>query len=240
MYNVWYETNFTKKYYNNANLMIYRKKFFNGKSEEYSMFHRYRFNDKISLSQFVFYRPYKSDVGFYSADNNTSTFSLRDRNIVESTLEAKYSFNNKMGISFIGRHYWSEVKSKEFFLLNDDGSLSKTNAPAAINHQNYNNFYINAVYTWQFAPGSFLNIVWKDECSTSDREIDEQYFKNFDQTLGSPQNNNLSFKIIFYLDYLDFKKWGKKSGTTYNVDSHLERTSVRRNGRLVESRELGL
>jgi len=216
--------------------MIYRKKFFNGRSTEYSAFQRYRFNDRISVSNFIFYRPYKNDVGYYSADNGSATFSLRDRNIVENNIEAKYSFNNKMGISLIGRHYWSKVKSKEFYSLNDDGSLTKTIAPAEIQHQNYNNFYINAVYTWQFAPGSFLNIVWKDEASLFDREIGYRYFKNVDRTLGSPQNNNLSFKLIYFLDYLDFKKWGRKSEKITNAESHLERTSVRRNGRPIEFR----
>ncbi len=238
-YNMWFESNFTKKYYSNANLMVYRKKFFEGRSKEYSMFHRYRFNDKISLSQYLFYRPYKNDVGFYAAENSSSTFSLRDRDIVENNLEAKYSFNNKMGISFIGRHYWSKVKSKEFFSLNDNGTLSKTNAPAEIQHQNYNNFYINAVYTWQFAPGSFLNIVWKDESSTFNRDIDYHYFRNFDRTLGSPQNHNLSVKVIYFLDYLDLKKWRRKPSATVNAETHLERTSVRRNSRSLEIQGLG-
>ena len=231
-YNLWFESNFTKKYYSNANLMIFRKKFFNGRSTEYSAFHRYRFNDRIALSQSIYYRPYKNDVGYYSADNGSALFSLRDRNVVESTVEAKYSFNNKMGISFIGRHYWSKVKSKEFYSLNDDGTLSKAVTPTEINHQNYNNFYINAVYTWQFAPGSFLNIVWKDESSIFDKEIQHHYFKNFDRTIGSPQNNNLSVKLIYYLDYLDFKKWGKKKDS--NAELHSESTSVRRNGRSID------
>lgn len=238
-YNVWFESNFTKKYYTNANLMFYRKEFFDGRSTEYSAFQRYRFNDRISLSHFIFYRPYKNDVGFYSANNGSATFSLRDRNIVENNIEAKYSFNNKMGISLIGRHYWSKVQSKEFYSLNNDGSLAKTNAPAQIQHQNYNNFFINAVYTWQFAPGSFLNIVWKDEASIFDREVNERYFKNFDKTVSSPQNNNVSFKLIYFLDYLDFKKWSKKSARVIDTDSHLERTNFLHqsgNGRTIETR----
>jgi len=118
--------------------------------------------------------------------------------------------------------------------------LSKTNAPAEIQHQNYNNFYINAVYTWQFAPGSFLNIVWKDESSTFNRDIDYHYFKNFDRTLGSPQNNNLSVKVIYFLDYLDLKKWGRRPASTgYNAETHLERSSVRRNSRSADIQGLG-
>lgn len=206
-YNVWFESNFTKKYYTNANLVLNRKSLFEGRSTEYSMYHRYRFNDKISLSQSLYYRPYKNDVGFYETDGDNATFSLRDRNVVENSLEAKYSFNNKSGISLIARHYWSEVKNKTLFGLQDDGSLKeKTVAAADIAHQNYNNFYINMVYTWQFAPGSFLNIVWKDEAELFDRDIQFRYLKNFDRTLTSPQNNNLSFKLIYFLDYLDFRK----------------------------------
>lgn len=136
--------------------MQFRKSFFNGRSTEYGIFHRYRFNDKISLNQNLYFRPYKNDVGFYKADGNSSMFSVRNREVVENSIEAKYSFNNKARISLIGRHYWSTVRSKEFYLLNDDGTLSKTATPSVIDHQNYNNFYINLVYTWQFAPGSFF------------------------------------------------------------------------------------
>jgi hypothetical protein len=32
------------------------------------------------------------------------------------------------------------------------------------------------------------------------------YFKNFDHTISAPQNNNFSIKVIYYLDYVDFKK----------------------------------
>jgi hypothetical protein len=62
----------------------------------------------------------------------------------------------------------------------------------------------------QFAPGSFINIVWKDEGQQYNNSIDHNYFQNFGNTLREPQNNNLSVKIIYYLDYLYIKKWGKK------------------------------
>ena len=61
------------------------------------------------------------------------------------------------------------------------------------------------VYTWQFAAGSFINIVWKNAIY-DDKNLSNSYLKNFNNTLSSPQNNNLSLKIIYYLDYLKFKK----------------------------------
>ena len=166
------------------------------------------------------------DVGFYSSD----TFALRNRNTVEQTLELKYSFNNKSSINIVGRHYWSTVNNREFFNLNNYGTLSPVQTPQTIRHQNYNNFYINAVYTLQFAPGSFLNIVWKDEADIFERDLRQQYFKNFDHTLGSSQNNNLSVKIIYFLDYLDLKKWRKKSKNVGRADVAPESTTTWQRG----------
>lgn len=205
-YNLWFESNSTKKYYAEAELFLDVKDLFHGRSYQYVVSHRYRFSDRFSLSQNIFFNPNKNDVGFYETSGITVSFSLRDRHTVENSMEAKYSFNNKSGISFIARHYWSRVKNKAFFSLLEDGSLWPAAAPPAIRHQNYNNFYINAVYTWQFAPGSFLNIVWKDESQTLDEDIQHRYFKNFNRTLNAPQNNNLSVKLIYYLDYLVLKR----------------------------------
>src|SRR4029077_20707354 len=100
--------------------------------------------------------------------------------------------------------------TKKFFYSKGEGTLlPKSHTNVDISHQNYNIFNIDAVYTWQFAPGSFINIVWKDQSEYAEN-VPPQYFKNFGQTIEAPQNNNLSLKIIYYLDYLDFKKWGSK------------------------------
>ena len=65
------------------------------------------------------------------------------------------------------------------------------------------------VYTWQFAPGSFINIVWKNAVEDFDGQIQRSYFKNFDKTMKADDNNNISLKVIYFLDYLQLKK--KKS-----------------------------
>jgi hypothetical protein len=213
--NPWFETNFTKKYYVSFNYFVGIRSLFNSPNHEIYVSHRYRFSDKFSISHNVLYNPATNDAGFYTKYYVGSTlediiFSRRDRKTIENVLSLKYSFNNKSGITFRARHYWSKVEQKQLYDLNDDGTLSPSAHNIALNHRNVNIFNIDAVYTWQFAPGSFLNIVWKDEAFKSDGVIQHTYFKNFGQTIGEPQNNNLSVKIIYYLDYLDFKKWKKK------------------------------
>ena len=82
-------------------------------------------------------------------------------------------------------------------------------------NQNYNDFFINALFNWEFAPGSFINLSWKN--NTQDffkrpfgNSDSDNYFQNFDHTMSAPQNNNFSVKVIYFIDYLEIKKLKKK------------------------------
>jgi hypothetical protein len=152
--------------------------------------------------------PAVNDAGFYTTKGSEVIFSRRNRQTVENILRAKYNFNNRSGITFRARHYWSKVQPQQLYDLKGDGTLAPTQVSnVSIQNQNINFFNIDAVYTLQFAPGSFINIVWKNSIFSPDDWAHERYFKNFARTIDAPQNNNLSFKILYYLDYLDFKKW---------------------------------
>ena len=133
----------------------------------------------------------------------------RKINTIENILTLKYSFTNKMGLTYRMRHYISTVDNKEFFTLQTNGLLVSNNSFTANMNRNVNFFNIDMVYTWQFAPGSFLNIVWKNSVFTFGDMIERDYLKNVGNTLEADQNNNLSLKVIYFLDYLDIKKWGK-------------------------------
>ena len=110
-----------------------------------------------------------------------------------------------MGITFRARHYLSAVDNKEFYLLQHDGTLtSNANFHPSAN-QNVNFFNIDMVYTWQFAPGSFINIVWKNATQNFSDQVEKHYFKNLSNTVSENNNNNLSFKVIYFLDYLKFR-----------------------------------
>ncbi|HSU28819.1 MAG TPA: DUF5916 domain-containing protein, partial [Chitinophagaceae bacterium] len=213
--NPWFNSNSTKKYYFEFNYFVGLRSLFNSPNHEFYVSHRYRFSDKFSVSHNLYLNPTKNDAGFYTVYDVNPVFDIifsrRDLKTIENVVSIKYSFNNKSGITFRARHYWSKVEVKQLYDLQDDGTLQPTahnNIP--IENQNYNIFNIDAVYTLQFAPGSFLNIVWKDEGEFSDEQVYRTYFKNLDRTLNAPQLNNLSLKIVYYLDYLKIRNWGKK------------------------------
>lgn len=228
--NPWFETNFIKKYYFNFSYYVSIREMFNSRNHEFYIGHRFRFSDKLSVSHDITYNPFKNDAGYYKSyyeqdlagnpvlDANGNKilediiFSRRNRKTVNNIVSIKYNFNNKSGITFRARHYWSKVEVKELFDLQENGELVKTtHNNIAIGHQNYNIFNIDAVYTWQFALGSFVSVVWKSQSEKDTDPINYRYFKNFGKTVSAPQNNNLSLKVIYFLDYLDFKKWRKKA-----------------------------
>ncbi|HMK05325.1 MAG TPA: DUF5916 domain-containing protein [Ferruginibacter sp.] len=205
--NAWGNTNQAKKYYAEFSYFVSFKKLFDGRTSEYNLFQRYRFNDKFSLSYGLYFNPARNNAGFADIDaGNNVVFSRRKINTVDNSLNAKYNFSKKSGITLVARHYWSEVIIKQFYTLEQDGSLTENGLYNKNVNQNFNIFTVDMVYTWQFAAGSFLNVVWKNATGASDYPVSMGYFKNFSNTVGSTQNNNLSVKFLYYLDYLSFKK----------------------------------
>lgn len=210
-FNLWFETNNAKKYAVSFNYFLGIRSLFNSPNHELNFAHNYRFNDKFSISQSILYGTAANDAGFYTTYNENNIlkdiiFSRRDIKTIENVLEAKYNFNNKAGITFRARHYWSNVKQKQLYDLSASGELSPTiHNNISLADQNFNIFNIDAVYTWQFAAGSFINVVWKEEGLLFNGDSQSGYLKNLNRTFAEPQNNNLSFKIIYYLDYLNLK-----------------------------------
>src|SRR5690606_24652942 len=100
-----------------------------------------------------------------------------------------------------------EVENKAFYHLNSDGSLTQRNDVVDNFNRNANFFNVDMVYTWQFGPGSFLNVVWKNASVSNTSDISPDYIGNLRNTLQSNPNNNLSLKVIYFMDYATMKKW---------------------------------
>ncbi len=199
-------SNMAKKYSAqvDVNQQFYKK--YNGHLSEIYFSNQYRFNDKLTVAISTLNSHAKKDIGFAFLQNDSIYFGLRKRTTVENNFTVKYNFNTKMGINFRARHYWSKVVYQQYLSLKDDGYLQPSNAANYNAESNVNFFNIDMVYTWQFALGSFINIGWKDAGALYDQRTSAKYYKNLGNTLGAPQENNFSVKVIYYLDYLSLKK----------------------------------
>ena len=166
---------------------------------------RIRFNDKFMLIIRSSYYMLKNDRGYASilSDSSGSSFSIfgrRDNMTITNSINADYIFNNKSSFSFRLRHNWSTADYHEYFLLQDDGSLVESTYNS--NHDiNYNAFTIDMSYTWQFAPGSELSVVWKNAIINSEDEILPSYLDDLRDVFNSNASNSISIKLLYYLDY---------------------------------------
>jgi hypothetical protein len=138
--------------------------------------------------------------------NDSIFFGTYDRNTFENTLSMAYNFNTKTAIDFRARHYWSVADyEKQLFFLNNDGSLSTTDYTKDTD-VNYNAFNIDMSFRWEFAPGSELSVAWKNAIFNSNKLVDQKFIENIKETLASAQNNSVSVKVLYYIDYNTLKK----------------------------------
>jgi hypothetical protein len=205
---MWWNSNQAKKLSWGGELFTGTGGVFHRKSVSPTLFGKIRFNSKFSIDHNISMEFHKNNPGWAGIDGSGNIFfARRDLRTVENVLGAKYSFTNKMGITLRVRHYWSKVAPQQFYQLNNYGKLvTPTVAYTQNRNQNYNYLSSDMVYTWQFAQGSFINIVWKDIAETFTRDFEKNYFTNFDNTISGPQANSLSVRVIYFLDYLTARK----------------------------------
>ena len=147
-----------------------------------------------------------NDVGFVSAENDDIFFGLRDNSTISTTLNMDYIFTADMYITFRMRHYWSRADYLgDYFLLENDGSISPVTYDDKHDY-NYNAFNIDMVYTWRFAPGSEMSLVWKNSIYADSDEIYYDFEDNLSHMFGKGSANSLSLKILYYLDWMYFQK----------------------------------
>ncbi|HEY0678914.1 MAG TPA: DUF5916 domain-containing protein [Chitinophagaceae bacterium] len=205
----WINTNRAKKY--SASIEAFQRRFpdYNSQNFDIALNNNYRFSDKFSLGLSHNLEFYNRNLGFAFVEQNGEdvAFGLRNQRTAENILNIKYNFTNKMGLVFRMRHYWSKVSYKEFFVLKEDGYVeAMQTAPSRNPDNNVNFFNIDMNYTWQFGPGSFINVGWKSASQQFDQFIQDKYYTNLRNTLSLPQQTNFSIKVIYFLDYLDLQK----------------------------------
>lgn len=142
-------------------------------------------------------------------DDDNIFYANYDRRTVENVVELSYTFNTKMAFDIRARHYWSVADYEDdHYLLNEDGGLSLSDHQSD-NDVNFNAFNIDATLRWEFAPGSELSLSWKNSIYDSTENVDQSFFENLTNTFEVEQNNNVSLKLLYYIDYNTlFKKKG--------------------------------
>jgi hypothetical protein len=187
-----------------------------------------RFSPRVRLNDHLFFiysaeaRQLFGDVGFASRNSRSIGFetlspkdvlySKRDQLIVTNSFTGRYNFNPLNSLLLTLRHYWTGVDFNSFYTINSKGQLNKSSYTGKtldgdeLHSLNFTLFNIDLVYTMRFAPGSDLFIVWKNAISAFNPGYENNYFRSTSTLFNLPQENSLSIRVIFYLDYALLKR----------------------------------
>ncbi len=215
----WVSSDYRKKFAFDAG-MDYRKFYSDNRNTiSFGIEPRWRVNDKLQLNVSFEQDRAQDDLGWVNQlEDGSIIIGRREVITTETGIEAKYIFTNRMFLTFRARHYWSTAEYNDYFELGDDGKLYESpysgidpETMLSAHNVNFNAFTIDAGFTWRFAPGSDLFLVWKEGIFDAGSELEINYFSNLQRTFLSEQSNNLSLRLVYYLDYVQVKKWTRDS-----------------------------
>jgi hypothetical protein len=179
----------------------------------YEISPRFRPSDKLFIVLGFEKVDRRNDVGFVANRNDSVFFGRRRFVDHESYINGSYTFNNKMALGLNFRHFWSTAVYNQFYNVNrSTGNLKETNFAeynedgTSVFDRSFNAFNIDLTFSWRFAPGSDINVVWKNIIIESGDPLERNYYRELEQIVAAPQLNNFSIKVLYFIDYLWLKK----------------------------------
>jgi len=165
-------------------------------------------NDQGFVNRTLIPEVIQQDVGLSSTD---IMIGKRKLEIFENSIRGQFIFTNRQSLSLRIRHYNATVIYNSLGILDQDGSISDlyfdglNEEENPIFDRNFNAFTVDMNYLWRFAPGSDVILNFKSEISGEDDGYDSSYLENIGGVFDQYQENSLSLRIVYYLDYLYFK-----------------------------------
>ncbi|TDE47150.1 hydrolase [Flavobacterium rhamnosiphilum] len=182
-------------------------------SYEISLSPRFRFNDRFSLVHSFNFNRQNNDKGYVdNSENNAdlphNTVVFANRNVVtySNTLTGKYSINSQMNFNIALRHYWSYAENKNFLYLEQNGRL--TDYPSYTQNKNasFNSWNFDLSYSWWFAPGSQVSVLYRNSAFNGESEINKNFRKNVNNLLNNDILSHVfSVSVKYFIDFNSIK-----------------------------------
>ena len=110
-----------------------------------------------------------------------------------------------MNFNLSVRHYWSLAENNKINNLNEDGSLSLNNTYAGNRNSNFSTWNLDLSYSWWFAPGSEISILYRNYGLQRASVVEKDLSKNLKNIFNSDLTNVLSVSIRYFIDYNSVK-----------------------------------
>ena len=180
---------------------------------------RVRVTDNFLLQYELNFDFRNGDRGYVTSINDESILGERNRQIVTNNISANYTFSPFHSLSLNFRHYWDTVNyDNELFTLLDNGRLTTERGFTVDNIDdpdiNFSTWNIDLSYSWQFAPGSFLTALYRNQLFNFDENADDDFNESIDLLFDQPMQNTFSLRIQYFIDFNGLKSVFKKNNTT--------------------------
>jgi len=173
-----------------------------GKNYHFEFKPRFRLTNQFIWKYKFFYARTFDEKGYVDIlDDGRILFGNRLKKTVSQKLQADYYFTVKSALSLSVRHYWSPVQYTDYYILNDDGTLTPFDPGERDDNLNFNVWNLDIGYNWEFAPGSQLTLLYRNSFYNTDNQYYLTFTENFHNLFLQPQQHNFIIKAIYYLDY---------------------------------------
>lgn len=174
---------------------------------------RYRFDEHFSMDIDFFREHDHGNYGYaFREAGGEPVAGRRQMTNVSTIVNGIYNFTSRMNLSLRARHYWSKVVYSQFFYVDANGELLPH---AFVNgqDQNFNVFNLDMFYTWDFKYGSKLVIGWKNWLGNDFyiNPSNKNYTANLGEVFRQPHANEITFRLIYYIDYQSLRKRPRQS-----------------------------
>lgn len=175
---------------------------------------RYRFSDKF-LVVLATDLSFREDQFGYIDDNEVDVFmGQRDIINIENVITASYNFDPFKAIDLRFRNFWStaDYSDNVFYILNENGSRSEFDYDTSENNpnRNFNIWNLDLGFRWRFAPGSEATLLYRNQIFNLDELATLNYGESLDNLFAQPQQNSISLRITYFIDYNNVKGIFKK------------------------------
>jgi hypothetical protein len=201
-------TDSRKKLFVSYTLGYTRSNMTDGNYFQTSLGARYRFDNRFTLSLTVSREDDQNQIGFafLREPNGQPIIGYRQNVQTTTLLTGNYSFTSRLNISLRTRHYWNNVAYNSFYNVAPDG----THLPRAFisgQNDNYNLFNVDAFLTWDFRLGSRVIVGYKNWLGDPYAVgSGTDYIHNLKNTFRISHGNELTVKLIYFLDYNQLRR----------------------------------
>ena len=213
-------TDFNKKYAFSANLGV-GKLFEKGRdlfNYSISVSPRIKFNENFIMNYSFRFSDNKGGRGYVTNIDDNIIFGQRNQKTIVNSLSASYNFDSYNGLTLTVRNFWTTVTYEDnLFLLDEDG---RYNPNAGYNldnigfnpNINFNTWNLDFKYVWEFAPGSLLTALYRNQIFNQDTTSTDSYSVSFSSLFKQPIKHVFSLRLVYYIDYNNVKNiFQKKS-----------------------------